>query len=151
MAPKRATFLCYGNDDICGDVRKFIEEAGVIIDARDLAENPLTEVELDRLVGTLNVAHFVNSLAPAYAKMGWDKGLPSREEVIEAMAKDHTLIRRPIVKSSRLITIGADKKRISDMLQLGQSNNDAPENPRPSQKGSNNRRSHKMASTRSSR
>ena len=150
MAPKRATFLCYGDDDICRDTRKLIEESGVILTSRDMQKDPLSEAELDRLVGTLSIAHFVNTLAPAFAKIGWDKGLPSRDEVIAAMAADYTLIRRPIVKASRLITIGADKKRITEMLQVGQSAIENVPQPRQPHRNSNSKKGHRSPS-RSSR
>jgi arsenate reductase-like glutaredoxin family protein len=150
MAAKRATFLCYGDDDICRDTQKFIRDAGVIVDARDMAKNPLSEIEIDSLIGTLNISHFVNKLSPAYEKNGWDKGLPSRTETIAGMAADHTLIRRPIVKASRLITIGADQKRIGEMLQLGRPNNENLEQMRPPHRSSG-KKGHRMSSSRSSR
>ncbi len=118
MALKRAKFYSYGNDDLCGSVRKFIEDAGILLDVRDLEKQPLTALELKRLIGHLNVEHFLNKLSGAYTKSGLDKEVPSRDEVIDMMAKDPTLIRKPIIKTSRLVTIGCDKKKIADMLQL---------------------------------
>ncbi len=138
MAPKRAMFLCYGDDEVCRDTQKFIEDSGVIVDSRDIEKNPLSEAELDRLVGTLSIGHFINTMAPAYTKNGWDKSLPTREEAIEAMVQDHTLIRRPIIKASRLITIGSDKKRITEMLQVGQCAIENVPQPRQAHRSSNN-------------
>lgn len=123
MAPRHAKFLTYGDDDICNATRKFIEDAGVILHVRDIEKDPLSEEELHRLVGYLQVGHFLNRLSPAYEKFKLD-GMenPDREQVIKLMAKDHTLIRRPIVISTRLKTIGCDKKKIADMLQINVDN-----------------------------
>jgi arsenate reductase-like glutaredoxin family protein len=149
MAPKRATFLCYGEDAMCAETCKFIEDAGVILEKRDIGKNPLSEDELDTLVGTLNISHFINSLSEAYSKTGWDKTPPNRQEIIEAMAKDYTLIRRPIVMVSRLVTIGADKKRIGEMLQLNRQN-DMPDPARPPLR-SGHKKGQRVGSSRSPR
>ncbi len=118
MALKRAKFFSYGKDKLCSDVQQFIENAGVLLDVRDIEKQPLTEAELNRLLGHLNIEHFINKLSPAYKKHRLDKEMPPREEVIQLILKDHTLLRKPIVQSARLITIGCDKKKIADMLQL---------------------------------
>jgi len=149
MAPKRATFLCYGDDELCAETRKFIEEAGVIIDMRDIGKDPLSEDEIDRLVGTLSIIHFINPLSKAYAKNGWDQKAPERREAIEAMAKDYTLIRRPIIKAARLVTIGADKQRIGEMLLLNRPNNELPEPTRQPQR--NHKKGQRVGAPRAAR
>lgn len=126
MVPRRAKFFSYGTDQQCDDTRKFIEEAGVLLDVRELDKSPFTARELEKLIGHLNVSHFLNTLAESYKKHGLDKKLPDRKDLIKLMASDHTLIRRPIITSSRLITVGCDKKKIAQMLQLN-SNGDSHE------------------------
>jgi len=126
MAPKRATFISWGSDASCVETKKFIEESGVLLTIRDLSKDPLTKDELSFLIGYLDISHFLDRNSKAYADNKLDKSLPPRKEVIEMMANDYTLIRRPIIRSARLITIGCDKKKISQMLQL----NSEPEVPR---------------------
>ncbi|MFQ6008444.1 MAG: arsenate reductase family protein [Candidatus Zixiibacteriota bacterium] len=126
MAPKRAQYLTYGNDELCAETRKFIENAGVLLDVRDIGKNPLSEEELTRLIGHLEITHFLNTLSESYTKYRLDKNLPSREQIIKLIARDHTLLRRPIVRSSRLLTIGCDKQKIADMLQI-KSDGESPE------------------------
>ncbi len=130
MAPKRALFLCWGEDDICKDVRKFIEDSGVLLSVRDIAKQPMTELEIQELVGHLEIGHFLNKLSDAYAKLKLDKERLSREELIKLMVEDHTLVRKPIVKSTRLLTVGPDKKKIAEMLQIG-ANGQAANNSGP--------------------
>ncbi|HUV31623.1 MAG TPA: ArsC/Spx/MgsR family protein [Acidobacteriota bacterium] len=120
MAPKRAQFLTYGDDERCHDARKFIEDAGVMLDVRDIAENPLSVYELDGLLGYWDISHFLNRMSEAYSKYGLDKKLPGRDELLDLIAKDHTLLRRPIVRSGRLMTVGYDRRKISEMFRINQ-------------------------------
>ncbi|MDH3891685.1 MAG: hypothetical protein OEV49_11425 [candidate division Zixibacteria bacterium] len=119
MAPKRALYLSYGEDEKCAATRKFMEDAGVILQIRDLSKNPLSERELTVLFGHLKVDHFLNTSAPSYQELKLDGKQPARSEIIKMVASDHTLLRRPIVKAGRLLLVGCDQKKISDMLQIG--------------------------------
>lgn len=119
MVAKRVQYISYGSDEMCLETKKFIESAGIALDIRDTSKKPLTEEEISALVGHLDLKHFINSASPSFKKNGLDKALPERRELIRLMAEDYTLVRRPIIKSSRLITVGCEKKRIAEMLQLG--------------------------------
>lgn len=118
MALKRATFISYGNDDWCLETRHFIENAGVDLEIRDLLKKPFTEEEVDKLIGNWDVHHFLNPVSESYQKHGFDNQLPPRAELIRLIAADPTLLRRPIIRNARLFTIGCDKKRIAEMLQI---------------------------------
>lgn len=131
MAPKRAKFYTYGEDARTEEVRKFIQDSGILLDVRDISDRPLSRYELADLIGHLNIEHFINKASEAYFKNNLDEGRPDREKVLDLMAEDYTLIRRPIIVSSRLLTIGHDKKKISEMLQInsaGQAEQQIPEN-----------------------
>ena len=138
MAPKRALYYTYGNDHLCEETRKFIEEAGVMLQVRDIEKEPLSEEELANLIGNLQITHFLNPLSDSYKKYRLEKQLPNREELIKLIAKDYTLLRRPIVKSSRLITIGCDKRKIAEMLQLTMEEEPVPEEANQNAKANNN-------------
>jgi arsenate reductase-like glutaredoxin family protein len=131
MPPKRATYLTYGNDERCAETRKLIEDAGVVLNVRDISEQPLSERELAELIGHLHISHFLNKMSESYSKHHLDRATPDREEVIKLIAADHTLLRRPIVKSSRLVYIGCDKRKISEMLQIGANGQAQMELPNP--------------------
>lgn len=119
MAPKRATFMTYGDGDRCQEVKKYIEDAGIILDVRDIEKDPLTERELDRLLGYIPISHFLNPASPAFAKHKLDEGLPSREEMLKLIESEPTLLKRPIIRTTRLIMTGCDKKKIAEMLSIG--------------------------------
>ncbi len=128
MAPRRARMYSTGEDTRCAEVRKFIEDSGVLLEVRDVIRDPLSKNELSRLIGHLNIEHFLNKLSESYLKHKLDENLPPREEVLQMMADDPTLLRRPIVESSRLITVGCDKRKIAEMLQISSNGNQASNN-----------------------
>lgn len=140
MPPKRAKFLTYGEDERCAETKKFIEDAGVLLDVRDISERPLSYDEIDRLLRHIDPRHFLNMVSPSFEKHGLDENLPDRHTLIGLIVEDHTLLRRPIIESSRLVTVGCDKKSIALMLQIGMNgsrDDDERENDR------HNRRSHR--------
>ena len=61
MALKRAKFYSYGSDNVCAEIRQFIEDAGVILEVRDLEKEPLTLIELHRMIGYIGMDHFYNA------------------------------------------------------------------------------------------
>ncbi len=118
MAPKRATFFSYGSDEKTNETLKYIEGAGVLLDVRDISKNPLTEQELAALIGYRDIRHFLNTLSESYAKHNLDQRPMDRKDIIKLMAGDYTLIRRPIIRTARLLTVGCDRKKISEMFQI---------------------------------
>jgi arsenate reductase-like glutaredoxin family protein len=118
MAARRVKYYTYGDDERCHDIRKFIQEAEVMLDVRDMEKNPLSYDELSALFGHCNINHFINRGAKSFEKHGLDKKMPSREEVLKLMAEDYQLIRRPIIKTARLFTVGYSKKAITHLLQV---------------------------------
>ncbi len=118
MAPRRAQFYSYGEQGPCAEVKKFIQDSGILLESRDIEKNPLSVSDLNRIIGFLDLNHFLNTSSDSYKKNGLDKELPSRTEVYELMVQDHTLIKKPIICSKRLVTVGCDKQKIADMLQI---------------------------------
>jgi arsenate reductase-like glutaredoxin family protein len=128
MAVKHAKFLFYGEDEQCAEMRKLIEEAGVILDVRDIEKKPLTEDELASMLGHLEAAHFLNPASDSYEKNKLDQKIPQRHELIKMIADDYTLLRKPIIRTARLLTVGCDKQKISEMLRLNGDSDNGREN-----------------------
>ena len=141
MAAKRVIFMSYGSDEACIKTRKFIEDAGVILQIRDMSEQPLTEYELNILIGQHRIGHFLNTSAPSLGKHKLDESLPPRNEIIKLMAADHTLIRRPIVKAGRLLIVGCDQRKIAEMLQISDNGDAAAVDP-PQPRNHRNKKAH---------
>ncbi len=129
MALKRATFFTYGDDQQTNDTREFIEKSGVILDVRDMERKPLNERELFLMLGFLDLRHFLNPMSKSYEKHGLDNALPSREELLKLIVADNTLLRRPIIKTPRLLTVGNDRVKISEMLQIDVNGNNGDDKP----------------------
>jgi arsenate reductase-like glutaredoxin family protein len=123
MPPVRATYLTWGEDQQSDETRKFIEDAGVLLTVRDIGERPLTEHELDSLIKHMDPRHFLNVMSEAYTKHGLEKAMPERHELLKLMAEDHTLLRRPIIYTARLVTVGSDRNALTHMLQISANGN----------------------------
>lgn len=118
MPPKRATFFTNGDDSMCIETMKFIEDAGCILSIRDMKKNPLTYNELRQLIGYIDLKHFLNTFSDSYKKHRLGESYMDRADVIKLIEKDPTLLKMPIIKSVRLLTVGCSKKKIAQMLQI---------------------------------
>jgi arsenate reductase-like glutaredoxin family protein len=78
-------------------------------DSRDLDKQPLSESELDKLIGTHDHKQFLNPRNDLYR--GRDMALkpPTRPEAIKLMSKTPNLIRRPLLLRGSQIIIGFDE------------------------------------------
>jgi arsenate reductase-like glutaredoxin family protein len=118
MPPKRAEFIICGNDVKTQEIMKFLENAGVILDIRDTQKKPLIYSEIARLIGHFPPEHYLNPNSKSFEKHQLDKETPIRSQLIQFIAEDPTLLRYPIIRTPRLFTIGYDKKKICEMLQI---------------------------------
>ena len=123
MPQKSATYFGFGEEDQCADVRKLIEDAGVHLSHRDMAKDPLSPRELVLLFGHNPLSYFINQASKEYTELGLDKRQPDRREMLEILAENPGLLRRPIIQAARLVTVGCNKEKISEMLQIGRNGN----------------------------
>lgn len=129
MPPKRVTFYSLGEDSLCSETLKFIENAGYILTIRDLNKSPLSYIEISKLIGFIDLKHFLNKASESYSKNNLDDNDLERSEIIKLIEADHTLLKMPIIKSARLVTVGCNKKKIGQMLQIAENGNmNIPEN-----------------------
>lgn len=138
MAVKYAKYISYGNDEQCIEMIKFIEEAGVKLEVRDMEKQPLSADELATMLGHLEARHFLNPASDSFEKHKLAENMPPRHELVKLIAEDYTLLKRPIIKTARLLTVGCDKQKISEMLRLngeGESNQNPNFNRRGSSSG----------------
>jgi arsenate reductase len=84
-------------------------EEKITFDSRDLGNKPLTEAELDELIGERDYKEFLNSRNELYRKRKMKEHPPSRTEAIKLMAKEPNLIRRPLLVRGSRIIFGFDK------------------------------------------
>jgi len=118
----------------CEDVKKYLIEQDVNLQVRDIQADPLGRPEISRLLRHFDLKHFLDSDSKTFKKNKIEKSMPERDEVISMIADDNDLLRVPIIVAGRLMTIGCNREKISEMLQIRRngSNSDKEERPRPS-------------------
>ena len=78
-------------------------------DSRDLDKQPLSESELDNLIGTRDYKDFLNTRNDLYRERNMAEKPPTRPEAIKLMSKTPNLIRRPLLVRGSQIIIGFDE------------------------------------------
>lgn len=92
-------------------------EHGAELDARDLNQNPLSEAELESLIGSRDYRQFLNTRNELYRAKNMAEKPPSREEAIRLMASNPNLIRRPLLIHGRQILLGFDEEAYQELLK----------------------------------
>ena len=105
-------------DPYCAEIEKFLKGFEISLRVHDLRSNPLTPRQLSGLLGHIDLEHFVNSNGNSGKSKKLDTSPANREKVLEMFAEDIGLLRKPIVVSGRLMTLGYDRRNILSMLQL---------------------------------
>jgi arsenate reductase-like glutaredoxin family protein len=83
-------------------------ELGAELDTRDLDAQPLSEGELQDLIGRGDYVQFLNSRNELYRERNMAEKTPSREEAIRLLSKNPNLIKRPIAVRGDEIVLGFD-------------------------------------------
>jgi arsenate reductase-like glutaredoxin family protein len=78
-------------------------------DSRDLDKQPLSESELEKLIGARDYKLFLNTRNDLYRERNMAEKPPTRGEAINLMSKTPNLIRRPLLVRGSQIIIGLDE------------------------------------------
>ena len=78
-------------------------------DSRDLDKQPLSETELDKLIGARDYKEFLSPRNDLYREREMALKPPTRSEAIHLMSKTPNLIRRPLLVRGSQIIIGFDE------------------------------------------
>jgi arsenate reductase-like glutaredoxin family protein len=89
-----------------------LRSLGVQLQERDLGKEPLNERELQTLIGTADVAEFLNTRSARYRDRGLKAKPPTKAQAITWMAQDPNLIKRPIIVKGQMAVIGFDEAKI---------------------------------------
>ncbi len=84
-------------------------DLGLKFNSRDLDKQPLSEAELDQLVGERDYKEFLNTRNEMYREKNMAQKPPSRAEAFKLMSKNPNLIRRPLLVHGSQILIGFDE------------------------------------------
>ena len=83
-------------------------ELGAELESRDLDKQPLSEKELNDLIGERDYKLFLNPRNELYREGNMARKTPSREEAIRLMSKNANLIKRPVVVRGDQLVLGLD-------------------------------------------
>ena len=92
-------------------------ELGAQLESRDLDTQPLSEKELNELLGARDYKAFLNPRNELYRERKMAENMPSREEAIRLMAKNPNLIKRPVVVRGDQIVLGLDEAAYQKLLK----------------------------------
>ena len=103
-------FVNYPKCSTCKKARKFLEEKGVTFEDRDIKEQNPTVDELKEWIAKsgLPAKKFFNTGGMLYRQMELKDKLPnmSEQEMIELLATDGMLVKRPILVSEDKVLVG---------------------------------------------
>jgi arsenate reductase-like glutaredoxin family protein len=92
-------------------------ELGAELESRELDKEPLSEAELEALIGKRDYRNFLNPRNELYRTRNMKEHPPSRREAIQWMAKEPNLIRRPIVIRGSQMILGFDEEAYRRLLK----------------------------------
>jgi arsenate reductase-like glutaredoxin family protein len=93
-----------------------LRDLGAQFQERDLGKEPLSEAEIQALIGDADVAAFLNTRSASYREQGFKKQPPTKAQAIKLMAGDPNLIKRPIVVRGHVKVLGFDEKRLRALV-----------------------------------
>ena len=94
-----------------------MRDLGAQLQERDLGKEPLSEAEIETLIGGADVIEFLNTRSAAYRQQGFKNQPPTKTQAIKLMAGDPNLIKRPIVVKGRTKVIGFNEERLRAIVK----------------------------------
>lgn len=87
------------------------------MNSRDLGKEPLTEAELDALIGTRDYTQFLNPRNELYRRKKMGQNPPPRDEALKLMAREPNLIRRPVAIRGGRMVLGFDEAALEKLAE----------------------------------
>jgi arsenate reductase (glutaredoxin) len=117
MPKAKFQFLQKPTCSTCRKAKAYLERLGADLTLRSLDNQPLSEDELDRLIGDRNYKQFLNPRNELYHTQKMKDHPPSRAEAIRLMAGQPNLIRRPVVIRGKRIVLGYDEQAYKELVK----------------------------------
>ena len=93
----------------CRKARNIMKKRGYRLKPRDIWKDRLTAAELEKLIGHRDHTEFLNTKSKMYKQKRMKEEPPSRREAIGLMAKEPSLIRRPIIVAGGRVVVAFDE------------------------------------------
>ena len=92
-------------------------ELGAELESRDLDKQPLSEGELNELIGPRDYRLFLNPRNELYRERKMAEKPPSKAEALRLMSRVPNLIKRPVVVRGDQVVLGLDEAAYRRLLQ----------------------------------
>lgn len=113
-------FLQYPKCGTCRKAKKYLDSKGVSYVERNIVEQPPSKEELRAFIAKsgLDIRKFFNTSGQKYRELGLKEKLPTmtEEEMLDLLASDGKLIKRPIIQAGDRVTIGFKEEEVERVL-----------------------------------
>ena len=114
-------FICYARCSTCQKARKWLDENGVSYEWRDIkGQNPTAEeLQAWKEKSGLPMKKFFNTSGMLYREKNLKDKLKtmSEEEMLQLLATDGMLVKRPILVDGETVLLGFKEDRYKELLQ----------------------------------
>lgn len=114
------TFICYDRCSTCKKAQKWLEANGIEYNARPIKEENPTVKELSEWIPNSGkgIRKFFNTSGQLYRQMGLSAKLKemSEQEMIDLLATDGMLVKRPILISGEQVLVGFKEEEWKEAL-----------------------------------
>jgi arsenate reductase (glutaredoxin) len=93
-----------------------LRDLGAQLQERDLGKEPLSEAELEALIGGAEVTEFLNTRSASYRQHGFRDQPPTKAQAIRLMVQDPNLIKRPIIVKGGTKVLGFDQGKLRALI-----------------------------------
>jgi arsenate reductase (glutaredoxin) len=104
------TFYWYPKCSTCRNARKWLDQHGVDYNEVHIVENPPSQSQLDEMLDKsgLEIKKFFNTSGQKYRELGIKDKIKtaSKSELLELLASDGMLIKRPLMTDGEKVTVG---------------------------------------------
>ena len=91
-------------------MRASLLQQGVDLDERDFFDDRFSGDELRRLIGDRSVADFFSWNSPSFKRLGLSRDDLDDSRLLQLMAEEPRLVRRPLIEVGGDLIVGTDKK-----------------------------------------
>lgn len=116
------TFYAYPKCGTCRKAKKWLEENNVNFNEIHIVDNPPSKQELKELYekSGLELKKFFNTSGKKYRELGLKDKLKdmTEDEMLELLASDGMLIKRPIVTDGKKVTVGFREETFAEAWKL---------------------------------
>lgn len=114
------TVLCYDRCSTCRKALKWLDEHRIAYEPRDIAGQNPSRKELEKFykASGLPLTRFFNTSGKKYRELNLKEKLKtmSEEEMLDLLASDGMLVKRPILTEDSLVLVGFKEADWSDAL-----------------------------------